>query len=828
LAVILILSGQRRFVNKKTLLYSFISQKMILMRALLLLCMALLIFFISPIQDAHAANQEVTNLNDSGAGSLRQAIVDVGAGETITFQAGLNGTITLTSGEIDITKSMTISGTGAGQITISGNNSSRVFDITNTASVISVSGLTIANGSAGAGAGIRDRSTGTTTLSNLTFSSNTATGEGGGLYTSAGGKTTLTNVTFSNNTATNEGGALSVRTNEIEISECTFTNNTATNGFGGAIYSIADGGASVISIDKSTFSGNQAGSDGGAVANDVDTTITNSTFSGNTADDNGGAVAFRPFDTIFSTDITNSTISGNNAKQNGGGIYFENNGTLSLNNATITGNTADSDNNTTGDGGGFYESEQPDPNNNEVTFQNTILSGNTDKGGEAPNCGGDAGGNHLDSQDYNLVQDTTGCTIGGTTTNNITGQNANLGVLADNGGETETHGLNGGSPAINAGNPAGCTDHNGVVLITDQRASTRPVGGRCDIGAYEGSLGVLGAGAPPGGNTGGAGTDSTEGAGGNEYGSGVACGGPCLVGAAGKYCTFCPGVSINVPANTVQNGSRVIVTELYGGSAGGNFQLGSNIYDIKVYGPDGQSVTNFDPPLAVCLKPSNEVLRAAGWNFNNLTMFHSHAGGDWNPLSNTYGYDGRLCGSVSQLSLFTITALEMPTTGFTPGVVTALDAQPVEKAYSAISDLRLEVPALSLELPIVGVPLTIDGWDVTWLGDAAGYLEGTAYPTWVGNTAITAHVWDADNSPGSFVNLHTLQYGDEIIIHAWKLRHIYEVRAVRLVSPDNLSALPKSDYDMLTLITCQSYDEASGEYRSRIAVRAVLVDVEAQ
>ncbi len=135
-----------------------------------------------------------------------------------------------------------------------------------------------------------------------------------------------------------------------------------------------------------------------------------------------------------------------------------------------------------------------------------------------------------------------------------------------------------------------------------------------------------------------------------------------------------------------------------------------------------------------------------------------------------------------------------------------------DKAYSTHDDLWLEIPTLNVKMPIVGVPLTESGWDVTWLGDQVGYLQGTAYSIWVGNTAITAHVWDADNNPGPFIDLHTLGHGNQIIIHAWGLRHIYEVRDVLQVKPDTLKALPHSEYDMLTLITCKDYNVNSGEY----------------
>src|SRR5262249_22828004 len=71
----------------------------------------------------------VTNLNDGGMGSLRQAILDTPAGGTVDFEPGLSGTITLTSGELAVDKSLDIEGPGANLLTVSGNNASRVFDV---------------------------------------------------------------------------------------------------------------------------------------------------------------------------------------------------------------------------------------------------------------------------------------------------------------------------------------------------------------------------------------------------------------------------------------------------------------------------------------------------------------------------------------------------------------------------------------------------------------------------------------------------------------------------------------------------------------------------
>ena len=168
---------------------------------------------------------------------------------------------------------------------------------------------------------------------------------------------------------------------------------------------------------------------------------------------------------------------------------------------------------------------------------------------------------------------------------------------------------------------------------------------------------------------------------------------------------------------------------------------------------------------------------------------------------------------------------ELPDTGFAPGRVSVLPAPSAEIRYRSLGDLWLEVPGLGIQIPIVGVPLQEQGWDVTQLWDQAGYLEGTAFPTWAGNTALSAHVYLSDGTPGPFVRLGELLWGDEVIIHAFGQRYRYEVREVTSVRPDDLSVLRHEEYDWVTLITCQGYDEQQDAYRSRMVVRAVLVEV---
>ncbi len=167
-----------------------------------------------------------------------------------------------------------------------------------------------------------------------------------------------------------------------------------------------------------------------------------------------------------------------------------------------------------------------------------------------------------------------------------------------------------------------------------------------------------------------------------------------------------------------------------------------------------------------------------------------------------------------------------PSTGFAPDVVTVLPPQPALKAYSAASDLRLEIPRLHIDMPIVGVPASGDTWDVTWLSNQAGWLQGTAFPSWSGNSVLTGHVYLSDGLPGPFIDLHTLAWGDQVIIHLGGQRYIYEVRADKVISPEDASVFQHETYPWLTLLTCKDYNAATNTYSHRVSVRAVLVKVE--
>ncbi len=169
--------------------------------------------------------------------------------------------------------------------------------------------------------------------------------------------------------------------------------------------------------------------------------------------------------------------------------------------------------------------------------------------------------------------------------------------------------------------------------------------------------------------------------------------------------------------------------------------------------------------------------------------------------------------------------VDLPATGF-PKRGTANFLISPETSLFETSGMILEIPDLIIQMPIVGVPQSETGWDVTWLGNNAGYLAGSAFPTWNGNTVITGHVWNAYNQPGPFSKLKTLSFGDEVLIHAWGRTYHYEVREKKLLFPSqSQAAFTHEDYDWVTLITCEFFNPITDEYIFRRAVKAVLVDL---
>jgi CSLREA domain-containing protein len=382
----------------------------------------------------------------SNGGTLNIDSSDISSNTTLWGGAGIynGGTLTVTNSTID---GNSCTGTGNAACAGSGINSSS----TATASV-TVTGTTISNNSAFNGGGIYIVGS-VMTIDSSIISNNSATNGGGGIWQGGYGLSSqliITNSSISSNTVLSGGngfgGGLHVEpSSSVSISNSTFDGNIASSS-GGGINTF-----SPITVTDSTFINNQAGYGGGIDSGAV-LVVTGSTFSGNSASFDGGGIKAGA-----NKQITNSTFSGNTANQ-GGGIYASGS-TLPADNAitntTITGNTATT-------GGGIVNGGVPWWGG-WTSLVNTIVANNT--GGDCHNgtYGNFAVTSSLDSD--------------GSCNNAVTADPL-LGPLADNGGPTQTHALQAGSPAIDAGDDSACP-------LTDQRGIGRPQGGHCDIGAYE-------------------------------------------------------------------------------------------------------------------------------------------------------------------------------------------------------------------------------------------------------------------------------------------------------------------------------------------------------
>ena len=237
-----------------------------------------------------AATITVTNINDSGAGSLRQAIADAHDGDTVNL--GVTGTITLTTGELLVDKSITIHGPGSGNLTIDCNGVSRGFYVSSGVTA-TIAGLSIANGNGQGdipfGAGIYSDHA-TLAVDKCTLSGNAAGFGGGGIYNdgSNGSATlTVTNSTFSGNWAAapyfrGVGGGIYNEAGMLTVSNCTFSENWAYSSVGGGIY---NGGT--VTIGNTIFkTGTWGGEGGGNIVNNGAATSNGY----NLSNDNGGGV----------------------------------------------------------------------------------------------------------------------------------------------------------------------------------------------------------------------------------------------------------------------------------------------------------------------------------------------------------------------------------------------------------------------------------------------------------------------------------------------------------------------------------------------------------
>jgi hypothetical protein len=437
------------------------------------------------------------------AGEQAQVSGTLGSNDTIQFSlpAGPQ-TITLTNGELDLTRAVTINGPGAANLTIDGNHQSRVFTVgtiftLNRSLVVSMSGLTVADGSTPApndyGAGLLNFGTlslnhmaftgntagphgggaiynvGSLTLSNSTLTNNSTGGGGGGggIDNIGSGLLTVSNCTFAGNSAGSSGqGGGMANSGTATVSDCTYAGNSADSDGGG----IFNGTAGTLTVSDCTFTNNTTGADGGGILQDGTATVTGSTFSGNSAGSEGGAIDNNG--TLLR--LLSCTLYGNSAVSDGGGLKTS--GPAQVVNCTITANRV-----TVGAGGIFGGGI--DDQGTAATLTNTIVAGNFQ--GAAPSTtANDIAGTVGPGSSNNLIgTGGSGGLANGSNQNQVGVANPGLGTLTSNGGPTRTVALLPGSPAIDAGNDSVLGPP--LSLSTDQRGRPRRSGSHVDIGAFE-------------------------------------------------------------------------------------------------------------------------------------------------------------------------------------------------------------------------------------------------------------------------------------------------------------------------------------------------------
>lgn len=508
-----------------------------------------LIFTVNTTADTHAANPAASVCADSNGNCSLRAALETAANKDGVDIYLPSGTYNLTLGMVsligtDALTQISLTQTGGGTLPIiTGVTTNNTFQIDGNL------GLSVSNVIFSATRNIYVGELGTLSMLNVTLSgmySPSTPPVGGAVIVN--GKAFFTGCTFSGNTASNNlnglGGAIYNQQGYVEIVASTFSDNTAD--YGGAIYSqmAYDTEANRMSIKTSSFTNNTATKMGGAIhlngynrqsgSGHSQVQIEESRVIGNSAPDGGGIFVGSSFpvtdprdqggvnillseisdniatsgngggiyiknvlntDNEYLVNLENSTISGNEAYDQGGGIYVAQDGGSAIYgyNVTITDNAADrtgvNSSINTGNGGGYASADTTSM----LHLSNSILADNRDlsisspgiPGIRIPDCVGKL------SLSYSLLglHQLVKCTLVGDTGTSIIGVNTAidpaLNALDDLGQFTRVHSPLISSPAINAGDPAGCSGIGARLLTIDQHYNDRVRGGICDLGAYE-------------------------------------------------------------------------------------------------------------------------------------------------------------------------------------------------------------------------------------------------------------------------------------------------------------------------------------------------------
>ena len=416
------------------------------------------------------ANDPTAGVSNDGDADGDGVVADAITFDANTFTGGDSSLIHLTQGELSISDSLSIDGSSAVDVVITGDvngdditlpgtyitdvsasfgesagasgdlldDNSRVLNFVGPTfgpvDGLTLTGLTITGGRAmgafGNGGGVRFFSRGTLEINNSVVSGNSVIdrGAGGAIYSSAG-DVLLINSTLSGNISDGNGGGIHTLTGELTLRDSTVSGNSTTGDAsdGGGIYA-----RDTVSLFDSSVSGNSATGDygsGGGIRNYIGVlSLYNSVVNDNVSGLDGGGISLRS----GTVSLEDSTVSGNRTTgfgADGGGIFFDG-GSISLNNSTVSGNISGDDGggigtisgdislsnstvsgNSSGDNGGGIRTFRGD-----LSLSNSTVSGNV--------SGEDGGGIWSDNSAVLLVSSTV-------TSNSAAGVGGGIGLLAD-------------------------------------------------------------------------------------------------------------------------------------------------------------------------------------------------------------------------------------------------------------------------------------------------------------------------------------------------------------------------------------------------------------
>ncbi|MEZ4679100.1 MAG: choice-of-anchor Q domain-containing protein [Caldilineaceae bacterium] len=437
------------------------------------------------------------NMADGAAGSGGGILAVPGSMLTITGGTIISNTASRAGGAIEVNGTMTDTVTATlNGVSMMNNQAGAApgnggaLHITGVANVTVNGGLIMGNMATAEGGGLWNSAVGTLTVDGTALVGNRASGNdadqgGGGLFND-GGELMVSNAIIRGNSAdgtAGSGGGILNNKGTVTVVDSTIAGNSSNRAGGG----VEDNAGAMLRLHNVRLLKNSTGSapgNGGALhitgAGTVE--VVNSTVAENSAAAEGGGLWNSAVGTLMVSGTTlnkNMTTASNDdtgADIQGGGALFNDGGALTVSNSTVTGNMASN-----GNGGGLLNAA-----GTTVAYHVTIAGNNTNGVVNATgnvvvansivaNNGVDCVGSITTNDTPNLDSDSS-CTV------TITGDPM-LGLLANNGGQTATLALLGGSPAIDAGDSTVCA--NAPVNGVDQRGVNRPQGAGCDLGAFE-------------------------------------------------------------------------------------------------------------------------------------------------------------------------------------------------------------------------------------------------------------------------------------------------------------------------------------------------------